>query len=72
MRRALTPACGGQLAERSIRVAAARVCQETGEVTHENWPAFIAHLRSIVGSVCGLTVGRLIDHVASQMECEAA
>ena len=72
LRQVLTPACGDHLAERSIRVAASRVCEETGELTYEKWAVFIEQLRAIVGSICGITVENLVARVAARMEVEAA
>jgi hypothetical protein len=65
--------CGTESAERVIRLAARRsVAPDAGELTDEQWPAFVTHLGSILAAFCGASPARNIVGVARRLGMEDA
>lgn len=72
LRAHLGPMCGTESADRVIRLAARRSGPDVGELTGENWPAFVTHLGSILAAFCGASPARNIVGVARRLGMEDA
>jgi predicted anti-sigma-YlaC factor YlaD len=60
----LTPICGFGTAQRAMFAAAARSAANSVELLTElEWPSFVSHLSSIVGTLCGEPTGRVLWHI---------
>lgn len=68
----LAPICGFGTAQRAMLAAAGRSAAESVELLTEiEWPAFVKHLSSIVGALCGEPSGRLLWRLGQPIELEA-
>jgi hypothetical protein len=57
----LAPICGFGTTQRAMRAAAGRSTADSVELlTDLEWPAFVKHLSSIVGALCGEPAARLL------------
>ncbi len=64
----LAPICGFGTAERAMVAAAGRSSADAVELlTESQWPAFVRHLSSIVGALCGEPAGRLLWHIGQSI-----
>lgn len=60
----LTPICGFGTVQRAMLAAAGQAAADSVErLTEREWPAFVGHLSSIVGALCGEPSGRLLWHL---------
>ena len=67
----LAPICGFGTAERAMFAAAGRSKSDSVELlTEHQWPAFVKHLSSIVGDLCGEPAARLLWHIGQPMAME--
>jgi predicted anti-sigma-YlaC factor YlaD len=67
----LAPICGFGTAERAMLAAASRSTAGSVELlTEPQWPAFVKHLSSIVGGLCGEPSARLLWHIGQPMAME--
>jgi predicted anti-sigma-YlaC factor YlaD len=67
----LAPICGFGTTERAMVAAAARSAADSVELLTEiEWPAFVKHLSSIVGALCGEPSGHLLWHIGQPMVLE--
>ena len=67
----LAPICGFGTAQRAMLVAAGRSAAASVEVlTDVEWPAFVKHLSSIVGALCGEPAGRLLWYLGQAILTE--
>ena len=67
----LAPICGFGTAERAMLAAVERSPADSVELLTElEWPAFVKHLSSIVGALCGEPSGRLLWHIGQPMAVE--
>jgi hypothetical protein len=57
----MSPMCGSQTAINALRAAAVNSrAQSLDQVTADNWPSFLNHLRSIATVMCGETGAHLV------------
>jgi hypothetical protein len=57
----MTPMCGSQTAINALRAAAVNSpAQSLEQVTADNWPSFLNHLKSIATVMCGETGAHLV------------
>jgi hypothetical protein len=67
----LAPICGFGTAERAMLAAASRSTADSVELlTEPQWPAFVRHLSSIVGALCGEPAAHLLWHIGQPMALE--